>query len=99
MKKVYNKPVLRTLDREDMLVARDKATPKAKRNDLGLVFGVMFILAGVVLLYSGTSNSDASDFAAVLGGAVLLSVGSIVLWILLREWLKRKRELEESKRD
>jgi len=52
MKKVYNKPVLRTLDAEDVLVARLKATPKAKHDDLGLIFAIIFFFAGAALLYS-----------------------------------------------
>jgi hypothetical protein len=99
MKKVYNKPVFRTLHAEDVLVARLKTTPKAKRNDLGLIFGIIFFLAGAALLYGGTSNSDANELAAVLGGAALLSLGSIVLWILVRNWWKRRKDLEASKRD
>ena len=62
-------------------------------------FGVLLFLADAVLLCIETSNSDANDFTAVLGGAALVSLGSIVLWILLTNWLKRKRDLEESKQD
>jgi hypothetical protein len=61
-------------------------------NDLGLFFGAIFLLAGAALLYKGVSNADASQTATIIGGAVLLSVGSVLMWTVLKNWWEWKRE-------
>ena len=62
------------------------------RDDLGLFFGLVFLIIGGVLLYNGTSNADASQSAAVIGGATLLSLGSVVTWTLVKNWWEWRRE-------
>jgi len=61
-------------------------------DELGLFFGVIFLLAGAVLLYKGVSNADASQTAAVIGGATFLSLGSVLMWNVLKNWWVSRKE-------
>jgi len=62
------------------------------RDGLGLFFGVIFLLAGTVLLYDGVSSADASQSATIIAGATFLSLGSIVMWTVLRNWWEWRKE-------
>lgn len=62
------------------------------RDDLGLFIGLVFLIIGAALLYNGVSHSDASQSAAIIGGATFLSLGSVVLWTLLKKWWEWRRE-------
>jgi len=62
------------------------------RDDLGLFFGLIFLIAGAMLLYNGVSNADATQSAAIIGGATFLSLGSVVMWTLLRNWWEWRKE-------
>ncbi len=61
-------------------------------NNLGLFFGLIFLIAGAVLLYKGVSNADASQTAAIIGGATFLSLGSVAMWTVLKNWWEWRRE-------
>jgi len=61
-------------------------------DDLRLFFGLIFLIAGAVLLYNGVSNNDASQSATIIGGATFLSLGSTVMWTVLRNWWEWRRE-------
>jgi drug/metabolite transporter (DMT)-like permease len=61
-------------------------------NNLGFFSGALFLLAGAVLLYEGVSNADASQTAAILGGAMLFSIGSALMWTVLKNWWEWRRE-------
>ena len=63
------------------------------RDDLGLLFGLTFLTAGAVLLYNGLSNSDASESATIIGGATFLSLGSTVMWTVLKNWWEWRERL------
>lgn len=60
----------------------------------GLIFGAVFLLIGAGLLNDGTSGRDAMQ-AETIGGAALLSLGVVTLGIILRGWLRWKRELKK----
>jgi high-affinity Fe2+/Pb2+ permease len=68
-------------------------------NNLGLFLGVILSLAGAVLLYKGVSNADASETSATLGGAMLLAVGSVLLWNGLRNWWEWRREYQRYRNE
>ena len=65
-----------------------------QRDMIGLIFGGVFLLAGAVLFYNGISGGDLVQ-AETIGGAALLSLGVVTLGIILRSWLKWKRELRK----
>jgi len=55
--------------------------------EIGLVFGVVSFIGGVMLLY-GASNADA---ARVLSGAALASFGAIIIYLIVRSKIDWKR--------
>ena len=55
--------------------------------EIGLVFGVVLFIGGVMLLY-GASNADA---ARVLSGAVFASLGAITIYLIIKSKLEWKR--------
>jgi len=61
-------------------------------DDLRLFSGLIFLIAGAALLHNGMSNADASQSATVLGGATFLSLGSTVMWTVLRNWWVWRKE-------
>ena len=54
------------------------------RDDLSLLLGMTFLIGGAILLYDCVSEADQSS--GIMGGAVLLSLGSVVLGIALKNW-------------
>jgi hypothetical protein len=64
------------------------------RDIIGLIFGALFLLTGAVLLNSGISGRDPMQ-AETIAGAALLSLGVVTLGIILRGWLKWRRELRK----
>jgi hypothetical protein len=58
----------------------------------GLIFAVVCILVGAALLYDGIPGRDAIQ-AETIAGVTLLSVGVVSSVLLLRGWIKWKREL------
>lgn len=62
------------------------------RDELSLFFGVIFLLGGAMLLHHGVSTGDASQTAAIIGGATLLSLGSVVAWKVLKNWWEWRKE-------
>jgi hypothetical protein len=61
-------------------------------NDLGFFLGLIFLIAGAALLFEGVSNAEASQTAAIMGGATFLSLGSVVLWAVLKNWWAWRKE-------
>ena len=63
------------------------------RHDVtGLVFRFVCIVVGVGLLYDGFSGRDPMQGETIAGAAVL-SFGAVTLGMVLRDWIKWKREL------
>ena len=56
--------------------------------EIGLVFGVVSFIGGVMLLY-GASNADA---ARVLSGAAFASLGAITMYLIVKSKMKWKRQ-------
>lgn len=59
---------------------------------LGLVFGLIVLIAGAALLYNGLTNADATQSATIIAGATFLSLGATILWNLLKDWWGWRRE-------
>jgi hypothetical protein len=55
--------------------------------EIGLVFGVVSFVGGVMLLY-GSSNAD---LARVLSGAAFASLGATIIFLVARAKIKWKR--------
>jgi hypothetical protein len=67
---------------------------KSMRDIIGLIFGAVFLFIGAWILNNGISGRDTLQ-AETIAGAVLLSLGVVTLGIVLRGWLKWKRELKK----
>jgi hypothetical protein len=68
-------------------------------NQIGLVFSLICIYSGLALVYAGGPKADAFIFM----GAIILAAGLVVLFCVLRDWLKwrrgSKRSRDESRAD
>jgi hypothetical protein len=61
---------------------------------ISFIFAVTFLLAGAWLLHDGVSARDLLHLQMeIIAGATLLSVGVVSSVLLLRGWIKWKREL------
>jgi hypothetical protein len=61
---------------------------------ISIVFALGFLLAGAWLLHDGVSSRDLLHLQMeIIAGAALLSVGVVISVLLLRDWIKWKREL------
>jgi hypothetical protein len=61
---------------------------------LALIFGFLCIVIGAVLLYDGVTGRDPMQ-AETIAGAAVLSFGAMTLWIVLRNWVRWRRELRK----
>jgi uncharacterized membrane protein len=59
---------------------------------INIIFALTFLLTGALLLHDGVSGRDHMQME-IIGGAALLSVGVVISVLLLRDWIKWKREL------
>ena len=64
------------------------------RDAFGFIFGGVFLLVGAVLLNDGISGKDLMQ-AETIAGAAVLSLGALTLGIVLKDWLKWKKELRK----
>jgi len=65
---------------------------------IGLIFAVVCILFGATLLYDSTSGRNPIQ-AQTIAGAAVLSLGVVTLRMILKEWLKWKRELRKYREE
>jgi len=59
---------------------------------LGLVFGLIVLIAGAALLDSGVANTEATQSVTIIAGAAFLSLGAIIIWNFLKDWWGWRRE-------
>jgi len=59
---------------------------------ISIISALALLLTGALLLYDGVSGRDLSQ-TATIAGATLLSVGIVSSVLLLKGWIKWKREL------
>jgi len=57
-------------------------------NKLGLSLAFLFLLIGAFLLY----GPDTSETARLLGGATLVSLGLVTIWLVAKDWLDWRRD-------
>lgn len=67
------------------------------RDDLALVFALVVFALGAVLLYDGVAGADVGQSAKVIGGAVLISLGSTTFLMVLRTWWRWKRTVNQDR--
>jgi len=67
------------------------------RDDLGLLFGTILLLTGLMLLYNSVSSTDANQSFAILGGAALLSLGAMLVWTVLKNWWGWRKEYRKER--
>jgi hypothetical protein len=61
---------------------------------LGLIFGFLCIVIGAALLYDGVTGRDPMQ-AETIAGAAILSFGAMTLGVVLRNWVRWRRELRK----
>jgi len=59
---------------------------------ISIISALALLLTGAWLLHEGVSGRDLLQIE-VIAGATLLSVGVVIFVLLLRNWIKWKREL------
>ncbi len=59
---------------------------------ISIAFALTFLLTGGLLLHDGVLGRDRMQME-IIAGAALLSVGVVISVLLLRDWIKWKREL------
>lgn len=64
----------------------------------GLILAVVCILFGATLIYNGTPGRDPIQ-AQTIAGAAVLSLGAVTSRMILKEWLKWKKELRKYKEE
>jgi hypothetical protein len=95
MKKPYSPPVFRELDPDDELVSRleeDHFVEAPMPKIISTIFVLARLLIAAWLLYGAVSGREHLQ-TEVIAGAMLLSVGVVTSVLLLRDWMKWKREL------
>jgi hypothetical protein len=60
-------------------------------NQLSALLACLCGLGGATLLYRGFSIADASQTMELAGGASLLTLGLMLFWPVLKNWLEMKR--------
>jgi len=61
---------------------------------ISIIFALTLLMAGAWLLHDGVSGRDLLHLQVeIIAGATLLSVGVVSSALLLRNWIKWKREL------
>lgn len=58
--------------------------------------GLLFITVGLALLVTTVGLATINESAQVLGGASLVALGSIMIWVAFKHWLKWRRLLREE---
>ncbi|HXM94618.1 MAG TPA: hypothetical protein VN943_08165 [Candidatus Acidoferrum sp.] len=69
------------------------------RDTLGVFFALVLFTLGAALLNDGSSQSDLSQTAKIIGGAASLSVGVMSMCSALKNWLKWKRGYKEYREE
>jgi hypothetical protein len=82
--------------------SRSGASVRPRRRDLepmleGLQFaaGCISLLVGATLVYDAVRNPGLNQTPALLGGAVLVSLGFICMWLVVRSWMEFRRYLKD----
>jgi drug/metabolite transporter (DMT)-like permease len=60
-------------------------------NQLSAALACLCVLGGATLLYRGFSIADGSQTVELVGGASLLTLGLMLFWPALKNWLEMKR--------
>jgi hypothetical protein len=53
---------------------------------LGLFFGSVLLVGGAALLYLSVARTDTSQSVEVVGGAILFSLGAMLLGMVFKNW-------------
>jgi hypothetical protein len=65
---------------------------------LALALALICIVGGTVLLYKVASSQDPAQTAGLIGGAVLLSLGSVTLTLVTKAWWECRRRSKDGGR-
>jgi drug/metabolite transporter (DMT)-like permease len=60
-------------------------------SQLGAALACLCVLGGATLLYKGFSISEASQGMELVAGASLLTLGLLLFWPALKNWLEMKK--------
>jgi flagellar motor component MotA len=68
-------------------------------DNLGLVIGSIFLVLGAFLLYDGLFTLEATRSLMVIGGAGLISFGTMMIALMLKNKLEWRRNLKKYRTD
>jgi len=58
----------------------------------GILFSLVCCVIGAALLSDGISNLGASQTMNIVGGAALLTLGFMTMWIVAKNWWEWRKE-------
>jgi len=67
-------------------------------DNLRLFFGVISFLIGMALLYDSARSAEANQTTMLVGGALLVSLGLICIWIVAKNWLEWRKYFKNDGR-
>ena len=67
-------------------------------NKLGILFATLFVFAGLLLLHGPISGPDTTQTARLLGGAALVTFGSLTILLVFRDWLHWRKHYRNAHR-
>jgi hypothetical protein len=66
-------------------------------DNFGLIIGFICLALGAVLLYDGLFMIETTESLDVIGGAVLISLGTITIGLMLRNKLEWRRNYKKDR--
>jgi chemotaxis receptor (MCP) glutamine deamidase CheD len=68
-------------------------------NTIVPLLAFLFFVVGAALLNEGMSASGLTQTAKIIGGASLLSLGSVTLWVGVKNWWKSRIVYKEYRNE
>ena len=66
-------------------------------DNFGIVIGSICLVLGALLLYNGLSTQEATQSLEVIGGAVLVSLGTITVGLMVWNKLEWRRNYKKDR--
>jgi len=66
-------------------------------NNFGMIFGTICLVLGALLLYDGVSMRETTQPLSVIGGALLISLGTVTTGLTLRNKMEWRRNYKKDR--